>query len=52
MPGGMQTPFWGANLPDSYNEFLDPAKVANRILERVHNQTAPFYEEVIERGSL
>jgi short-subunit dehydrogenase len=52
MPGGMQTPFWDMNRPDSYTDFLDPAKVATRILEKIESQADTFYEEVIERGSL
>jgi short-subunit dehydrogenase len=52
MPGGMQTPFWDGGRPALYDEFLDPAKVADRIIEKTGNQTDPFYEEVIERGSL
>ncbi len=52
MPGGMQTPFWDADRPESFSEFLDPAKVAARILETTSAQTGAFHEEVIERGSL
>jgi short-subunit dehydrogenase len=52
MPGGMQTPFWDGNRPQVFNDFLDPAKVAEHIVAHVVEQTEPFYEEVIERGSL
>ena len=52
MPGGMQTPFWEGNHPDAYDEFLDPAKVADHMVTAVEEQTAAFCEEVIERGSL
>lgn len=54
MPGGMQTPFWkDTQLPEGvFEQFLDPAKVATRICERVIAQEDHFYEEVIERGSL
>jgi len=53
LPGGMQTQFWDTmGKPDVYDEFLDPKKVAQRILERTSAQTAPYYEETIERGSL
>lgn len=52
MPGGMQTQFWDADRPASFNEFLRPEKVAIHILETSKNQTGYFYEEVIERGSL
>jgi short-subunit dehydrogenase len=52
MPGGMQTPFWEGNQPGSYNEFLDPSKVAEHMVTVAEGQSATFYEEVIERGSL
>ncbi len=52
MPGGMQTPFWEGNKPASFDSFLDPKKVATRVVERVSDQQAYFYEETIERGSL
>mgnify|MGYP000980940326 CR=1 FL=1 len=52
MPGGMQTPFWEGKRPADFDTFLDPAKVAQRIVERVEGQTGAYYEEVIERGSL
>lgn len=52
MPGGMQTPFWDRKRPDAYDAFLDPKKVADHIVTAVQLQDAPFYEEVIERGSL
>lgn len=52
MPGGMRTPFWEGNQPPTFNEFLDPVKVAAHLIDRVEIQTEPFYEEVIERGSL
>jgi len=52
MPGGMQTPFWDNNRPVQYTEFLDPKKVATRVIDRVESQSEPFYEEIIERGSL
>lgn len=52
MPGGMQTPFWDGERPDIYTEFLDPTKVATRILQKIDLQVEAFYEEIIERGSL
>jgi len=52
MPGGMQTPFWDAQRPESYDTFLDPAKVSVRIVERVIEQQTPFYEETIPKDSL
>jgi short-subunit dehydrogenase len=51
-PGGMRTPFWDDNRPASFRDFLDPVKVAARVLEQVIVQTEAFYEEIIERGSL
>ncbi len=52
MPGGMQTPFWDGNRPGVFDEFLDPAKVAEHMVTVAQGQGATFYEEVIERGSL
>jgi short-subunit dehydrogenase len=52
MPGGIKTPFWDGNQPTSYNEFLEPAKVAEHVVKQVLEQEKPLYEEVIERGSL
>lgn len=53
LPGGMQTDFWDAmGKPDNYHEYLDPKKVAQRILRRTNAQAEPYYEEAIERGSL
>lgn len=52
LPGGMRTPFWDGHRPANFDEYLDPDKVAQRILDQVTAQTQPFYEEVIERGSL
>jgi len=52
MPGGMHTPFWTGNEPANFDEFLDPAKVAERIITKVTGQQGNFYEETIERGSL
>ena len=51
-PGGMQTPFWEGDRPDVYDEFLDPKKVADHMVDVVQRQDTTFYEEVIERGSL
>lgn len=52
MPGGMQTPFWEGNRPGVYDEFLNPAKVAEHMVSTAQEQNTTFYEEVIERGSL
>jgi len=52
LPGGMQTPFWDNNRPNSYEEFLDPKKVAREIINDVRMQGDYYYERAIERGSL
>jgi 3-oxoacyl-[acyl-carrier protein] reductase len=52
MPGGMQTPFWKAGEPASFKDFLNPEKVAERVVQRITGQQDYFYEETIERGSL
>jgi short-subunit dehydrogenase len=53
LPGGMQTDFWDdTGKPDAYPDYLDPEKVAARIVERTKMQDAAYYEETIERGSL
>lgn len=52
MPGGMQTPFWEGNRPDTYDEYLNPTKVADHIVSVLQQQNGTFYEEVIDRGSL
>ncbi len=52
LPGGMQTPFWN-NFPNSQiSEFLDPDLVANKILRTLEDQSEPFLELEIPRGSL
>ncbi len=51
-PGGMQTPFWDGHRPDNFDTFLDPAKVAHLVIEKVRAQADVFNEEVIERGSI
>jgi 3-oxoacyl-[acyl-carrier protein] reductase len=50
LPGGMKTPFWDGMQPASYDSFNDPARVAERIVEAVMNQTSSFHELAIERG--
>jgi short-subunit dehydrogenase len=52
LPGGMRTPFWEGSQPAAFNDFLDPQKVAARIVEQTIKQHDYFYEEIIERGSL
>lgn len=52
LPGGMKSQFWDKKKPSSFDDFMEPAAVARRIVERVKAQTEPFYEEMIERGSV
>jgi 3-oxoacyl-[acyl-carrier protein] reductase len=52
IPGGMQTPFWEKYPTPDFATFLDPAKVAAKIVETVAAQTDPFLELEIPRGSL
>ena len=52
LPGGMQTPFWDKQKPPDFDEFLDPAKVARKIIAAVLVQTPSFLELDIPRGSL
>lgn len=52
LPGGMKTPLWDGQKPEAYDSFLDPAKVAQRIVSESRYQGKPFIEELIERGSL
>ncbi|HSX30737.1 MAG TPA: SDR family NAD(P)-dependent oxidoreductase [Candidatus Saccharimonadales bacterium] len=53
LPGGMQTQFWDHPWkPGSYEGFLDPKKVAQKMLRALADQIEPYYEETIERGSL
>lgn len=52
MPGGMQTPFWEGNEPKAFKDFNDPAKVAAKIVDSVAAQNEPFYEEIMERGTV
>jgi NAD(P)-dependent dehydrogenase (short-subunit alcohol dehydrogenase family) len=54
-PGGMQTPFWDDHRPAGYDEFLDPAKVADKIPFEIQAQLDSgnsFIEIEIPRGSL
>ena len=52
LPGGMQTPFWDGSRPDVFDSFLDPVKVASEVITDINNQTTPYYERTIDRGSL
>lgn len=52
LPGGMKTPFWDGSRPDTYDSFLDPAKVASEIIKDTDAQASNYYERTIDRGSL
>ena len=52
LPGGMKTPFWDKNPVTGFDQFLDPTKVAEVIVDRVVNQKEPYLELAIPRGSL
>jgi hypothetical protein len=48
----MKTELW-ANTPNpDFLTFLDPAKVAEVVVQTVRSQTEPYLEKVIPRGSL
>ena len=51
-PGGMQTGFWHGMPNMDLKDFLDPAKVAQAIVDDVEKQESPFFERTIKRGSL
>lgn len=52
LPGGMHTPFWEGKEPPDFMEFLDPHKVARKVIEEVKKQRGYFKEVKIKRGSL
>jgi short-subunit dehydrogenase len=52
LPGGMQTPFWDKNPTPHYNTFLDPKKVAEKIISSITLQEDSFQQIEIPRGSL
>lgn len=52
LPGGMRTPFWKGKEPNGYESYLDPKKVAARIVSQVRDQSDHFQEDRIERGVL
>lgn len=53
-PGGMQTGFWDTNSMDkeTFDSFLDPAKVAAKIVSTIESQVPLYQEIMIPRGSL
>jgi len=51
-PGGMKTTLWSGQEPPDYADFMDSAKVAEKIVESVSNQVQPYNWLRIPRGSL
>lgn len=51
LPGGMKTPFY-KKRPFDFDQFLEPSKVATKIIDEVINQKDKFIEVKIPRGSL
>ncbi len=52
IPGGMQTPFWDNHKNTQITEFLNPEKVAEKIISDVFSAPTSFIEISIPRGSL
>jgi NAD(P)-dependent dehydrogenase (short-subunit alcohol dehydrogenase family) len=52
MPGGMKTGLWDRNPNDDFDSFMDPSKVAEKIVDFVLAQQVPYDELKIPRGSL
>lgn len=52
LPGGMKTQLWDRNPTKDYDSFLDPSKVANKIMSFVSNQQENYVELEIPRCSL
>ena len=52
LPGGMHTPFWEGKEPPNFMDFLDPHKVAKKVVAEVKKQRGYFKETAIKRGSL
>lgn len=53
LPGAMKTPFWNnRELPDDYQFFNDPSKVAAHIISAVSHQYQPFLEWPLPKGTL
>lgn len=53
-PGGMKTPFWNENPieQDLYGTFMDPKKVAEKIVGDALDQKELYRETIIPRGSV
>ncbi|WP_108651019.1 SDR family NAD(P)-dependent oxidoreductase [Dongshaea marina] len=52
LPGGMKTEFWNKQPHPDYQSFLDPDKVAQRIIQFIDSQDKGYAELEIPRGSL
>lgn len=52
LPGGMKTQLWDRNPTNDFGSFLDPSKVAEKIMSFVANQQENYAELEIPRGSL
>jgi 3-oxoacyl-[acyl-carrier protein] reductase len=52
LPGGMKTQLWDRNPTKDYASFLDPSKVASKIMSFVSSQQENYAELEIPRGSL
>ena len=52
LPGGMKTQLWDRNPTNDYDSFLDPCKVAEKIMSFVAEQQENYAELEIPRGSL
>lgn len=52
LPGAMKTPFWNGQEPEDYATFNDPAKVAQRIVDTMFQQTTPYAELAMPHGML
>ncbi len=52
LPGGMKTQLWDRIPTNDYDSFLDPSRVANKIMSFVANQQESYAELEIPRGSL
>ena len=52
LPGGMKTQLWDRNPTNDYDSFLDPSRVAEKIMSFVANQQENYAELEIPRGSL
>jgi short-subunit dehydrogenase len=52
LPGGMKTQLWDRNPTEEYDSFLDPCKVAEKIMFFVEKQQENYAELEIPRGSL